>query len=168
MNIGTKPKIYIIQIGKLENNTCDWFAQCKSLQLCESKNWCLDVIQDYDIDSTNNKYIIEFNYIDNKTNLTGMKILSFDEIQKDSFIDKFEIDISRKIEKAYISDGQEELDVTEFVNYYYLPVHNDIKIEEMVDKDGTSIVPRDCWLCIENKNKTINLYHKDNFSYLLE
>lgn len=95
-----------------------------------------------------------------------MKILSFEEIQKDSFLDKFEIDISRKIERAYITDGQEELDVTEYVNYYYLHVHNDIKIEEMVDKDGTSIVPRDCWLCIENKNKTINLYHKDKLIFI--
>ena len=148
------PYVYIHRIGelihvkKIKYNHFNWFAKTDKLLLTDPlcKKWCLDSIQEHstaiDDPLIDNKYIIKFYYCIGKTKHLCMRVLSYQEIEDGSFINTFDVDITRKVTTAFISETlYEECDVTVHVNPYYLPVHNKVKIEEMFDEDGSKIVP---------------------------
>ena len=149
-----EPYVYIHRIGELihvkktKYNHFNWFAETDKLLLTDPlcKQWCLEGIQEHstaiDDPLIDNKYIIKFYYCIGETKHLCMRVLSYQEIEDGSFINTFDVDITKKITKAFISEtAYEECDVTEHVNPYYLPVHNKVKIEEMFDEDGSKIVP---------------------------
>jgi len=149
-----KSYVYIHRIGELihvkktKYNHFNWFAETDKLLLTDPlcKQWCLEGIQEHstaiDDPLIDNKYIIKFYYCIGETKHLCMRVLSYQEIEDGSFINTFDVDITRKVTTAFISEtAYEECDVTEHVNPYYLPVHNKVKIEEMFDEDGSKIVP---------------------------
>jgi len=149
-----EPYVYIHRIGELihvkktKYNHFNWFAETDNLALTDPlcKQWCLECIQEnstaIDDPLIDNKYIIKFYYCIGETKHLCMRVLSYQEIEDGSFINTFDVDITKKITKAFISEtAYEECDVTEHVNPYYLPIHNKVKIEEMFDEDGNRLIP---------------------------
>jgi len=138
----------LIHVKKTKYNHFDWFAKTDKLLLTDllCNQWCLECIQEHsnviDDPLIDNKYIIQFYYCIGETEHLGMRVLSYKEIENGSFINTFDVDITKKITKAIIFESAfEECDVTEHVNPYYLPIHNKVKIEEMFDEDGDRLVP---------------------------
>ena len=164
-----EPYVYIHSIGELIHDDFDWFAKTDKLLLTDPlcKQWCLECIQDHSIHDPliDNKYIIQFYYCIGETKHLGMRVLSYGEIEDGSFINTFDVDITKKIKKAIIfENAYEECNVTEQVNPYYLPIHNKVKIEEMFDEDGDKIVPKNCTLEVysEKNNKKYQYNYGDN------
>ena len=52
-----------------------------------------------------NKYIIQFYYCIGETEHLGMRVLSYKEIEDGSFINTFDVDITKKITKAVIFES---------------------------------------------------------------
>jgi|APSaa5957512535_1039671.scaffolds.fasta_scaffold27830_4 hypothetical protein len=177
-----EPYVYIHRIGELihvkktKYNHFNWFAETDNLALTDPlcKQWCLECIQEnstvIDDPLIDNKYIIKFYYCIGETKHLCMRVLSYQEIEDGSFINTFDVDITKKITKAFISEtAYEKCNVTEHVNPYYLPVHNKVKIEEIFDEDGNRIVPENYRLevYLDKIDETYQYHYGDNLGDML-